>query len=76
MITRIESVDRLAVDVEVPERALPRVTVGLPAKIAVDALPGETFAAEVSFVGPRVDATTRTAPVRVRVEQPEGCSPA
>jgi membrane fusion protein (multidrug efflux system) len=71
VLTRIESVDRLSVDVQVPERALPQVALGLPATVAVDALPGEEFAAEVTFVGPRVDATTRTAPVRVRVEDPE-----
>lgn len=75
VVTRIESLDRLVVDAEVPERSLPHVRVGLAAEVEADALPGRRFAAEVAFVGPRIDASTRTAPIRVRVADPAGLLP-
>lgn len=72
VVTRIEAIDRVVVDVEVPERWLPRMQVGLAASVDVDALPGERFTGDVVFVGPRITAATRTAPVRVSVPNPEG----
>lgn len=72
VVTRIEAIDRVVVDVEVPERWLPRMVVGLPATIEVDALPGERFTGDVIFVGPRISSSTRTAPVRVRVPNEQG----
>ncbi|MEQ1504399.1 MAG: efflux RND transporter periplasmic adaptor subunit, partial [Myxococcota bacterium] len=67
VVTRLEAIDRVVVDVEVPERWLTQVQVGQPATVAVDALPGEVFTGQVMFVGPRVSAETRSAPVRVQV---------
>lgn len=72
VVTRIEALDRVVVDVAVPERWLPRLSVGLPAAVEVEALPGARFEGTVEFVGPRVGDATRTAPVRVRVPNPEG----
>jgi membrane fusion protein (multidrug efflux system) len=72
VLTRLEAIDRVVVDVEVPERWLVRVVQGLPASVEVDALPGERFAGEVVFISPRISAQTRTASVRVRVPNPDG----
>lgn len=72
VVARIEAIDRVVVDVEIPERWLPRMSVGLPASIEVDALPGERFVGDVIFVGPRISSSTRTAPVRVRVPNEHG----
>ncbi|MCK6530985.1 efflux RND transporter periplasmic adaptor subunit [Myxococcota bacterium] len=65
VVTRLESLDDLAVDLSLPEGDVAAVAVGQAARIAVDALPGQVFEGEVSFVGPRVSAATRTVPVRV-----------
>jgi membrane fusion protein (multidrug efflux system) len=72
VVTRLESIARVVVDVELSERWLPRLAPGLGAEVLVDALPGETFVGEVIFVSPRVAAETRTAGVRVRVPNVEG----
>jgi membrane fusion protein (multidrug efflux system) len=72
VVTRLESIARVVVDVELSERWLPRLAPGLGAEVLVDALPGETFVGEVIFVSPRVAAETRTASVRVRVPNVDG----
>lgn len=72
VVTRLESVARVVVDVDVPERWLTRVAVGQPASITVDARPGDRFDGEVVFVAPRITAETRTARSRIRVPNEDG----
>ena len=48
-----------------------RVKVGDLATITVDAYPGESFPARVSFIWPEVDQTTRAARVRLEIPNPE-----
>ena len=48
-----------------------RVKVGDPATVSVDAYPGQTFPARVSFIWPEVDQTTRRARVRLEIPNPE-----
>lgn len=69
-VTRLESRDRLAVDLALPERALGEVVTGQKAAIHAEALPDQPLVGEVSYVAPRVDEGTRTVAVRVRVDQP------
>jgi membrane fusion protein, heavy metal efflux system len=54
------------------ERDALRVRVGQPARIALPALPGEAFAAEVTHVGREVEAASRTIPVRAVVRDAAG----
>ncbi|MGH6935863.1 MAG: efflux RND transporter periplasmic adaptor subunit, partial [Methylocella sp.] len=48
-----------------------RVKVGDPASVTVNAYPGETFPARVSFVWPEVDQDMRRARVRLEIPNPE-----
>jgi membrane fusion protein, copper/silver efflux system len=48
-----------------------RVKVGDSASITVDAYPGETFPARVSFISPQVDRETRRARVRLEIPNPQ-----
>ena len=48
-----------------------RVKVGDPATVNVDAYPGKTFPARVSFIWPEVDQATRRARVRLEIPNPE-----
>lgn len=68
-VTRIEGLERLVVDVTLPESALATVALGQNAVVRVDALPDRTFPGVVSYVAPRVAADTRTVNVRVAVAQ-------
>ena len=57
---------------EVYEQDLPLVQVGQAAEIELDAFPGERFKGEVSFIYPTLTMATRTAKVRVELDNPDG----
>jgi RND family efflux transporter MFP subunit len=48
-----------------------RVKVGDPASVTVNAYPGQTFPARVSFIWPEVDEAMRRARVRLEIPNPE-----
>lgn len=50
---------------------LGRVKVGSPAEITVDSYPGRVFRGRVSFIWPQLDQTTRTAKVRLEIQNPD-----
>jgi cobalt-zinc-cadmium efflux system membrane fusion protein len=52
------------IQAEVYERDLGRIHLGQPARISVEAYPGETFAGQVSYISDTLDPKTRTARVR------------
>ena len=51
----------------VVEKDLRLVTVGDPARVEVDAFPGETFAGQIARVAPVLDPATRTAEIEIEV---------
>ncbi|HJW45118.1 MAG TPA: efflux RND transporter periplasmic adaptor subunit [Lysobacter sp.] len=59
-ILRIVDVSRLEAVLNVPERELATLKAGLPVQLAVDALPGKTFAGTVDRVAPVVDSGSGT----------------
>ncbi|MGH9346179.1 MAG: efflux RND transporter periplasmic adaptor subunit [Vicinamibacterales bacterium] len=54
----------------VVERDLRRVEPGEPARVEVDAFPGETFTGRVARVAPVLDPATRTAQIEVEIPNP------
>ena len=52
---------------DVYENDLPRVHLGQPAQISVDAYPGRVLTGRVSDIGPVLDPTIRTAKVRIEI---------
>jgi RND family efflux transporter MFP subunit len=65
---RISDFTPLLCRVEVPEKDLPRITIGQPAHLRVEAYPGERFAATVARTRPTVDASTGTFTVTLEVD--------
>jgi membrane fusion protein, copper/silver efflux system len=57
---------------EVYEQDLPMVQVGQAVDVALDAYPGETFRGKVGFIYPTLTTATRTAKVRVELDNPDG----
>jgi RND family efflux transporter MFP subunit len=57
---------------DVYERDFSRVRVGSEATIATPAYPGTTLRGRISYIDPRVNASTRTAKVRIEVANPRG----
>ncbi len=67
-IATVASLQRLWLDLEAYESQLPMLRWGQPVSFTVEAHPGEVFEGRVSFIEPIVDDRTRTAAVRVAVD--------
>jgi membrane fusion protein (multidrug efflux system) len=63
----ITNLDPLRAVLHVPERELAKLSVGQPATLQFDALPGQSFAGRVALIGPVVDPSTGTFRVTVEV---------
>jgi len=59
------------VAVEVSEKDIARVTVGINARVSVDAYPNDIFEGVVALISPTADAKSRTFPVRLSVTNKE-----
>lgn len=59
-------------DVEVPENELMRVGTGQTVLLTFDALPNRELRGTISYVAPAVDPHTRSAKVRVALDNPDG----
>ncbi len=69
---QIADLSSLWVLADVSEQDLALVRVGQSAIVSINAYPGRTFAARISFVYPTVNAQTRTTPVRLELANPGG----
>ncbi|MEW6682665.1 MAG: efflux RND transporter periplasmic adaptor subunit [Nitrospirota bacterium] len=57
---------------DVPERDLATVKKGLPAKVSVSAYPREVFSGKVTYISDTLDLSSRTAKVRVEIDNARG----
>lgn len=64
----IGALDQVWVEAEVFERQSDLVEVGQPVSMQLDYLPGRTWSGQVNYLYPTLDATTRTARVRLRFD--------
>lgn len=71
-VARIVDASRLEVSGGVPERFAPRVSVGDSAQITFGILPGRVFEGRISFVGTAVDRRSRTFPIEIVMDNPDG----
>lgn len=71
-VARLIDASRLKVSGGVPERFATRVSVGDSATITFDILPGRVFDGRISFVGIAVDRKSRTFPIEIVMDNPEG----
>ncbi|MEX0715625.1 MAG: efflux RND transporter periplasmic adaptor subunit [Planctomycetaceae bacterium] len=69
---RLAELSRLWLYVDIYEEELPLVEPGQTATIHVRGLPEESFEGTVSFVPPEIERDTRTARVRIDVDNPAG----
>ncbi len=56
----------LRVETFVPERFVSSIRLGLGAEVSLEALPGETFSAEIDEVSPVLDPASRTLRIKLR----------
>ncbi|MBL3676982.1 MAG: efflux RND transporter periplasmic adaptor subunit [Alphaproteobacteria bacterium] len=69
---RILNPSRIEMVVDVPEEMINLVRLDVPVVVAFDAAPGVEIRAEVSEIGAEANASTRTYPVTLSMDQPEG----
>ena len=70
-VLRLQDVDELEVELDVPERYFARLGSGAPARITFEALPGVEIEGKIGAVIPRADRESRTFPVKVRFRNRE-----
>ena len=71
VLYRVADLSKLWVQLDAYERDLPALMEGQTVEVEVEALPGERFVGEVSFIDPLVDPRRRVTKVRVEVDNPE-----
>lgn len=71
-VARIVDASRLRIAGGVPERFAPQVSAGDEASIRFDIFPDRTFAGQIDFVGTAVDRKSRTFPIEIVMDNPDG----
>jgi multidrug efflux pump subunit AcrA (membrane-fusion protein) len=69
----VVDMDKVEVQVSVVEGDVPKIREGQAAEVSVDAYPGEVYDGVVETVSPVMDIASRTAPVKVKVPNPNHC---
>jgi RND family efflux transporter MFP subunit len=70
-ICTIVQMDRVEVQIQVPERDLGDIRPGMEAQIQVASVSDRTFRAPVSRISPVVDRLSRTATLRIMLDNPD-----
>lgn len=63
-IVSLQAVDNLFLNFSLPQQSLSSLQLGLPVRMTTDAVPGETFAGEITAIDPSVDPATRNIKVQ------------
>ena len=71
-LLRIADLSVLWLDAQVYEHQLGLVSKGLEVTATLEALPGQTVSGKIVFVAPMLDAETRTATVRIALDNAKG----
>ena len=67
-IVNIEDIDALYVDFRLPERYQSKVRRGQTALLDIDALPGQSYSAQIQAIDPLIDANGRSVGIRVCID--------
>ncbi len=71
-IALVVNMEKVKIDLDVPEKYLSRVLLGQEAMITVDAYPQDEFPGKVTKISPVVDLSTRSAPIQITVDNQGG----
>lgn len=67
-VALVVDMDRIKIDLDIPEKYLPQISLGQEARITVDAYHGEEFTGKVARISPVLDLETRAAPIEIIVD--------
>jgi RND family efflux transporter MFP subunit len=68
-------VSSVVIAFNVPDTLVGRLAIGQSVEVATDALPGKRFVGVMHKIASTADSRTRTYPIEVRVDNPEGLRP-
>lgn len=71
-ITSIDDTSSILIDFWVPERYAGQIEAGMPVTVNAVALPGQTFAGDISAIDTRIDPASRTLQVQAEIPNPDG----
>lgn len=66
-VALVSNMEKVQIDLDVPEKYLHQLSLGKKAMIRIDAYPDKEFTGEVTEISPIVDLETRTAPVEITI---------
>lgn len=69
-VAKVIDMERVKINLDLPEVHLPKVSSGQEAVISVDAYPDKEYRGAVTKISLLLDAATRTAPVEITVDNP------
>lgn len=72
VIATLQDLSSLYVDFNVPEQALPQLSLDQQVLVQVAAFPGQTFPARLSAINPKVEESTRNLLLRATLANPDG----
>lgn len=71
-IVSVASIDKLQIDIRVPEHYLAQIAVGTPVHLYLDAQAGQEFMGQVIAISPMIDEQGRAVVLRAHVANPDG----
>ncbi len=70
-VALLVDMEKVKINLDIPEKYLAKISLGQTAKITVDAYPEKEFLGQVTKISPVVDIATRSAPVEITVDNPQ-----
>lgn len=67
-VVLVVNMDKVKINLDIPEKYLPKVSLGQIAKINVDSYPDKEFQGIATKISPVLDLATRTAPIEIIIE--------
>ncbi|OGW85806.1 MAG: hypothetical protein A2987_05925 [Omnitrophica bacterium RIFCSPLOWO2_01_FULL_45_10] len=71
-IALVTNTENVKVNLDIPEKYLPKVSLGQEASVSVDAYPNEKFIGKIVKVSPVLDIETRAAPIEIALANKDG----
>jgi RND family efflux transporter MFP subunit len=66
-VALVVDMDKMKVDLDIPQEYLPKIVLGQSAEISLQAYPDEKFIGTVTKISPVLDLESRTAPIEITV---------
>lgn len=70
-VALVVDMDNVLIELDVPEKYFPEISLGQNAEVYVDAYPANTFMGKVDNISPVLDSSTRSSPVEILIPNNE-----